>query len=841
MRQVFKRILTIGIIALLTLTLVGAAALAQPADQARVRFVHAIPEATAIDVYINGALSITDLSFGEESLFVFVPSGEHDVTVNETGTQNQLWQQTATLNPATAVTMIASSTSPLEFQAFQDDLATLELGKARFTALNVIAGGEPIDVLLSNANPVVVQLAYNQVYGTLDLPALAYEFGVVTSGGSLEAPIVPVDFYALTSGISYTMLVYGTADAAQVKLLSAAADAPAGDISYVRVAHGVPGAPEVDVFINNTLFIPRLAFGSATGYFAVPAGSYDVTLRSAGNAEESLAEASLDVPGGVYVTAAAVLSPDGLTIATIGDPVSEIGADAGLVNVANTLADTAIVALTLADGSTAGGDVAAGETTTASVAPASGESSISVTVGDNIIEATLPNDTLYGGVYYSTLIVTGEEPEIITLPAVSIAQSLTSAPGAGAVVVVEAEATEAPAEEVAAPVETEEAAVEVAVEPTVVPLDAATPAAPEPAALLSSEIITNEQLTATAAAGGAVSAQPAPISASPTARVLLDPGANLQLRELPDPAARSLGLAPSGAVFIVNGRSVPVGAPDPAAQLAADTDFEPGQTWLNVTYITPEGGSITAWVIALYVDVRTPSGAIQRLADLPAVPSDRGGSVSSVAEAPPPVAPQTVQQPPQPPADQLAQQPQSAGPTALPRNTIVGQVFLNPGVNLQLRRNPNTQAESLALIPSGAQLIITGRDASSEWLRTEYEGREGWVSALYVVVTLDGRRLAPDSVPLFNSPLTEAQATSTAQSIPPTIAPTATVVLRQAFISAEVVAMTTTPGGSSEGLPILTRTQEVGFIDYSPDLNFAWIQLADGTRGWVPISTIIFP
>ncbi|MFN8448871.1 MAG: hypothetical protein U0521_09830 [Anaerolineae bacterium] len=38
----------------------------------------------------------------------------------------------------------------------------------------------------------------------------------------------------------------------------------------------ISSAPEVDIYLNNALAAPSLAFGEATGYIALPTGSYDL-------------------------------------------------------------------------------------------------------------------------------------------------------------------------------------------------------------------------------------------------------------------------------------------------------------------------------------------------------------------------------------------------------------------------------------------------------------------------------------------------------------------------------------------------------------------------------------
>lgn len=58
-------------------------------------------------------------------------------------------------------------------------------------------------------------------------------------------------------------------------------------------------------------------------------------------------------------------------------------------------------------------------------------------------------------------------------------------------------------------------------------------------------------------------------------------------------------------------------------------------------------------------------------------------------------------------------------------------------------------------------------------------------------------------------------------------------------ITGDVIAMTDSPGGGNNGLPILTRGHEAYLLTFSRDTNFAQIQLfGNGPIGWVPTSAI---
>jgi hypothetical protein len=75
--------------------------------------------------------------------------------------------------------------------------------------------------------------------------------------------------------------------------------------AWVRVLHGSPDAPAVDVYVNGTKAFSNLAFKSVTDWAKLPAGSYDVKVTAAG-ATDAVIQATLPLEGGKYYTVVAV-------------------------------------------------------------------------------------------------------------------------------------------------------------------------------------------------------------------------------------------------------------------------------------------------------------------------------------------------------------------------------------------------------------------------------------------------------------------------------------------------------------------------------------------------------
>jgi len=200
--------------------------------------------------------------------------------------------------------------------------------------------------------------------------------------------------------------------------------------------------------------------------------------------------------------------------------------------------------------------------------------------------------------------------------------------------------------------------------------------------------------------------QPPSLADSVSARVSdLNPGAMLNMRMANDPGSEVIAQLPSGAELRLLG-------PDASEE------------WIYVDYLSESEEIIRGWVSATYVQLLLNEepvllGTLRALDETVApTVSDlmRGGLRSAEGAGPTPI----------PPTDDMMQ-------------GIVGEVLLDPGAMLHLRRQPTTNAESLAGIPAGATVPISGITQSAEWLKTSYEDQDGWIAARYVALLLRGR------------------------------------------------------------------------------------------------------
>jgi hypothetical protein len=157
----------ISLLVVVVLVMTGTSVLSQSADDALIRFVHAIPGASAVDIYVDGQLTATNLDFGEATNYISAPAGQQLITVTPAGVTTPLWEQSYSPAGGKAFTLVASSfADPITFTSFEDLLDPLPLGKARFTTIHAIADADAIDVLLDDGRPMILAQAYDQPYGS---------------------------------------------------------------------------------------------------------------------------------------------------------------------------------------------------------------------------------------------------------------------------------------------------------------------------------------------------------------------------------------------------------------------------------------------------------------------------------------------------------------------------------------------------------------------------------------------------------------------------------------------------------------------------------------------------
>jgi uncharacterized protein YgiM (DUF1202 family) len=339
------------------------------------------------------------------------------------------------------------------------------------------------------------------------------------------------------------------------------------------------------------------------------------------------------------------------------------------------------------------------------------------------------------------------------------------------------------------------------------------------------------------AAQPTVAAVTLPADAPPTGRVFnLNVDANLHLRQYPDSNALSLATVAFGTILTVNGREgaleeifisatqVPPDYEfvDPVALLTdEDEDLAPDETWLNVTFNTPDGGTISAWVRADFVDVREANGDRLPLRDLLMIAGNRPGEAVNTDVTPPPVPEDVV---------------------------TVTVINLDPDANLNVRRTPETIGEVLLQLPLNTVSEFLGLSVDSEWILLRHTGSDGtittgWSSAQFLDYGFNGRNIDLDELTerglLVEADLTVrgSQTIGAAPVIAPTIDPTIdAVVVEVALDPGANLNLRREPDVNAEVLAQVPSGTQVIVTERTDDA--LWLNVTfEGVNGWIAAQT----
>lgn len=89
--------------------------------------------------------------------------------------------------------------------------------------------------------------------------------------------------------------------------------------SYLRILHASPGAPAVDIYVNNNRIVTNLPFGQVSGYVQLAPGVYNVEVYPTGQQTNPVIETGLEIRQGTAQTIAATGTLENIGLQVIPD------------------------------------------------------------------------------------------------------------------------------------------------------------------------------------------------------------------------------------------------------------------------------------------------------------------------------------------------------------------------------------------------------------------------------------------------------------------------------------------------------------------------------------------
>ena len=299
-------------------------------DTARVRLVHASPDAPAVDVTAAGGDTVLfdGVPFGESG-YVEVPAGTYTLGVRGDTDSNDgdvVAEYTVELTGGTVYTAFAGgylspgdedAEAPFDLTVAVDSGAggggLVETGSVRVAHMSPDAPN--VDVYVDDSQ-ALSDVPFGVVSDYMSVPSGERTVTITAAG---DADTVAFEGPVTVGTGDYTVVAAGelTSEDTEFQPLVLEDDNsdPGGNMARLRVVHGSPDAPAVDVTAagGDVVLFDGVAFGES-GYTTVEANDYTVQIRgdTDSNDGEVVADYDVSLNGGTVYTAFAqgYLSPD---------------------------------------------------------------------------------------------------------------------------------------------------------------------------------------------------------------------------------------------------------------------------------------------------------------------------------------------------------------------------------------------------------------------------------------------------------------------------------------------------------------------------------------------------
>jgi len=175
----------------------------------RILFVHASPDAPAVDINLGWQPVARDLAFPNNTPYRYTWSGARTVKVNVANTATTVISARVTLAPRTYYSVFAvNEVAKIEPLVLVDDLTRPAPGNAHVRFIHLSPNAPAVDVALANGGPVVFgNRSFKNATAFTPLPAGTYDLEVRLAGTGTV--VLPLPGITLRDGVIYTVFARG--------------------------------------------------------------------------------------------------------------------------------------------------------------------------------------------------------------------------------------------------------------------------------------------------------------------------------------------------------------------------------------------------------------------------------------------------------------------------------------------------------------------------------------------------------------------------------------------------------------------------------------------------------
>jgi hypothetical protein len=237
-----KRLLALAAVLVLSLTMVTGAMAAD--GMARVRVVHASPDAPAVDVWVNGTVAFSNAPFKGITPYAELAPGSYKVQVSPTGaTEPIVIDADLDLAADTDYTVVAVGLlADIEPLVLVDNNSAPAAGKAHVRFVHASPDAPAVDIAVTGGPVLFANVPFKGVGEYLPVDAGTYNLEARIAGTDTVALIVPG--VALEDGKVYTIFAMGLAGGEP-----ALTAVPSVDASYTPTTLPVTGGGVTNLWL----------------------------------------------------------------------------------------------------------------------------------------------------------------------------------------------------------------------------------------------------------------------------------------------------------------------------------------------------------------------------------------------------------------------------------------------------------------------------------------------------------------------------------------------------------------------------------------------------------------
>jgi uncharacterized integral membrane protein len=192
------------------LALLAAPAAFAQSGTAKVRVVHASPDAPAVDVIVNGQKALTNVPFFTASDYLDLPAGSYDIQVVPTGATEPVVidAKGVTVEANKAYTIAATGLlADIKATVYADNLTPPAAGKAHVRVIHASPDAPAVDIRVKGGPALISNLAFPNASDYLPVDVGTYDLEVTPAGSTTVA--LPINGVALEAGKIYDVFAVG--------------------------------------------------------------------------------------------------------------------------------------------------------------------------------------------------------------------------------------------------------------------------------------------------------------------------------------------------------------------------------------------------------------------------------------------------------------------------------------------------------------------------------------------------------------------------------------------------------------------------------------------------------